>query len=198
MSAGSYPHLDRQIFNPCKISLYLAAALPGGWIRPGQSNGYPDDGSVQYNQVMEALVSLMNDQISDLLIAKLSQQTAQTSTITQLLSFDDHLLRRFGLLELVRKEPEEPLELSVRSVADEFWFLLEGKIKCTARDVRLGSPSEGVEVTFTLSEPSRIMVPFGVAFGWISTDPGSLMLRCTTHSDGDHPDDRVIPIKGRE
>jgi dTDP-4-dehydrorhamnose 3,5-epimerase-like enzyme len=136
----------------------------------------------------------INDGIPDLLIEQLQHELDETSDLIKLLSFDDHLLRRFGQLELIRKDPGELQELSLRAVADEIWFLIGGKVRCICRDLRPGSPSEGQEVQLELSTPSRILVPFGVAFGWHATDESALMLRCSTHQDDDHPDDHVVPI----
>jgi hypothetical protein len=135
-----------------------------------------------------------NEVIPDLRIEKLRYKKNRTYESTELLAFDEHLLRRFGLLQLVRKDQVTLKELSVRSVADEFWFLIEGKVQCIARDLREGSPTEGRELAFELSEPSRIMVPFGVAFGWSALGDSALMLRCATHAEGEHPGDRALPI----
>ena len=135
-----------------------------------------------------------SDGIPDLLVEPLLFHGNEKGEVGRLLSFDDHLLRRFGLLELVRKDPQDRVELRLRAVADEIWFMLEGQVQCTARDLRQGSPSEGEEMQLKLSDPTRIMVPFGVAFGWTAIGSSALMLRCSTHEEGEHPDDRVIPI----
>lgn len=133
--------------------------------------------------------------IPDLLVEPIQLDTSENLERSHLLSFDDHLLRRFGLLELIRKQPEDLVELRLRSVADEIWFMLEGHICCIARDLRRGSPSEGLEMQLEFSDPARIMVPFGVAFGWAPIGSPALMLRCSTHEDGEHPDDRMIYIE---
>jgi dTDP-4-dehydrorhamnose 3,5-epimerase-like enzyme len=133
--------------------------------------------------------------IPDLLIERLQIDTEGSHKFTRLLSFDDHMLRRFGQLDLLRKEPNELNELNVRAVADEIWFLVEGAVRCICRDIRPGSLSQGQEVVFEISNPTRVLVPFGVAFGWQATGSSALMLRCSTHQDGDHPEDRVIPFE---
>lgn len=137
---------------------------------------------------------MTNDEgIPDLLIERLQIESEESHEFIRLLSFDDHILRRFGQLDLLRKEPGDLNEISVRVVADEVWFLVEGTARCICRDLRPGSLSQGQEVAFEISTPTRLLVPFGVAFGWQATGSSALMLRCSTHQDGDHPEDRVIP-----
>jgi dTDP-4-dehydrorhamnose 3,5-epimerase-like enzyme len=133
--------------------------------------------------------------IPDLLIERLEIDGEGSHEFIRLLSFDDHMLRRFGQFDLIRKEPGDLEELSFRVVADEIWFLIEGAARCICRDLRPGSPSQDQEVAFELSTPTRVLVPFGVAFGWHATGSSTLMLRCSTHQDGDHPEDRVIPFE---
>lgn len=133
--------------------------------------------------------------IPDLLIERLQIDTKGFHEFTRLLSFDDHILRRFGQLDLLRKEPNDLNELSVRVVADEVWFLIEGAARCIGRDLRPGSLSQGQEVAFEISTPTRVLVPFGVAFGWQAIGSSALMLRCSTHQDGDHSEDRIIPFE---
>ena len=131
--------------------------------------------------------------IPDLLIEQLQLDSEGAHEFLRLLSFDDHLLRRFGQLDMIRKEPGVLDELSLRVVADEVWFLIEGAARCIGRDLRPGSPSQDQDVAFELSTPTRVLVPVGVAFGWHAIGSSALMLRCSTHQDGDHPEDRVIP-----
>lgn len=129
----------------------------------------------------------------DLLIEPLNSSRNGSEQILKMLCFDDHLLRRFGQLDLVRRMPGAIEELKQRAVADEIWFLIEGKAECLCRDLRPGSPSQGFEMRFQIVEPTRMLIPFGVAFGWQSLEKPALMLRCSTHQDGDHPEDLVIP-----
>jgi dTDP-4-dehydrorhamnose 3,5-epimerase-like enzyme len=133
--------------------------------------------------------------IRDLLIEPLSTKDDGTGSLLSLLSFDDHLLRRFGQLDLVGKAPGQFTQLRMRSVADEIWVLIDGKAKCMCRDLRPGSPSEGIEMQFEISAPVRVFVPFGVAFGWQALEQPALMLRCATHQDGDHQDDQTIALE---
>jgi dTDP-4-dehydrorhamnose 3,5-epimerase-like enzyme len=136
-----------------------------------------------------------DDGIPDLLIEQLQIEIEGTHEFLRLLSFDDHMLRRFGQLDLIRKEPGNLDDLYLRVVADEVWFMVEGAVRCICRDMRPGSPSQDQEVAFELSTPTRVLVPFGVAFGWQAIGSSALMLRCSTHQDGDHQEDRAIPIE---
>jgi dTDP-4-dehydrorhamnose 3,5-epimerase-like enzyme len=133
--------------------------------------------------------------IHDLLFEPLLLTNDEPGSFLTLLSFDDHLLRRFGQLDLVRKDPEKLTQLRMRSVADEIWVLIEGNAKCICRDLRPGSPSEGTEVHCEISAPTRMLVPFGVAFGWRALEEPALMLRCATHQDGDHQEDQTIVLE---
>ncbi len=134
------------------------------------------------------------NKIADLYIEHLSSEEIESSQLLTALSFEDHLLRRFGQLDSIQRQPAELRTLTLRTVADEVWVLLEGKALCLCRDLRSGSPSENVEVRFELSAPSRVLIPFGVAFGWQAIDQPAHMLRCSTHQDGEHPEDRTVPI----
>lgn len=134
--------------------------------------------------------------IPDLVIEAIQQQSDGQEMTSQLLSFDDHLLRRFGELQLIERNTNKLESLSVRGMADEIWFLLEGAVECTARDLRSGSPGAGNQVQFELSEPTRVMVPFGVAFGWRTMGQPALMLRCATHAQNTDSDDKEIPLEG--
>jgi dTDP-4-dehydrorhamnose 3,5-epimerase-like enzyme len=150
---------------------------------------------VEISNYTEDVSLVADDGIPDLLIEQLRIDTEGAHEFLQLLSFDDHMLRRFGQLDLIGKEPGDLDELSLRVVADEVWFMVEGTVRCICRDMRPGSPSQDQEVAFELSTPTRVLVPFGVAFGWQAIGSSALMLRCSTHQDGDHQEDRVIPIE---
>lgn len=136
----------------------------------------------------------LEQEIADLYIEPLSSEVLEASQTLRALSFDDHLLRRFGQLDFIQRKPSEIETLTLRSVADELWVLVSGKVLCLCRDLRAGSPSENVEVRFEISAPSRVLIPFGVAFGWQAVDHPAQMLRCSTHQDHEHPEDRVIHI----
>jgi dTDP-4-dehydrorhamnose 3,5-epimerase-like enzyme len=133
--------------------------------------------------------------IPDVILGELQGEVTGSREHVRLLSFDDHMLRRFGQLDWLRRAPGELLELTLRAVADEIWILTEGEATCLCRDMRSGSPSEGQELKLELSAPARLLIPFGVAFGWQATGSTACMIRCSTHQDDDHPEDRVIPLE---
>jgi len=104
-----------------------------------------------------------------------------------LLRDSDHLLRRFGQLELIPLMADESKEFPLNAEADEIWFILEGKVSVNLVDERERSPSQGEEVQLTLSanNPQGLLLPFGVARSFSSKESASL-LRLSTHSDARH------------
>lgn len=107
-----------------------------------------------------------------------------------LLRDGDHLLRRFGQMDLVSLEVAASTRFSLRVEADEIWIILEGEARAHLVDRRAGSPSVGTEVQFVLSalEPQGVLIPFGVAHSFSSKE-GARLLRISTHPDGEHPED---------
>jgi hypothetical protein len=101
-----------------------------------------------------------------------------------LLRNSDHLLRRFGQLDLISLEAGERRKNPAHEEADEIWFVLRGEIKVSMVDKRGGSPSEGKEVQLVIAEddPHGLLLPFGVAC-MISSKKGASLLRVSTHSD---------------
>ena len=107
-----------------------------------------------------------------------------------LLRDSDHLLRRFGQMDLVPIEAAASTRISQRAEADEIWIILEGEASAKLVDRREGSPSEGAEVQLALSalEPQGLLIPFGVAHSF-SSEEGASLLRISTHPDGENPED---------
>lgn len=103
------------------------------------------------------------------------------------LRFDDHLLRRFGLAELIELEPQYEAQLSLRVETDEVWVLLEGQIHIRMIDLRQSSPTLNETWEAELNAPMRVLVPFGVAAGWRAVDHPATLLRLTTHDDDEAP-----------
>ncbi len=113
-------------------------------------------------------------------LPKKSEQGARFTA----LAYKDHLLRRFGSLEVVRLTPGARLEPILREEADEVWVLVEGSADCVFRDLREGSPTSGRGFERTLTQPSRVFLPFGVAIGLSAGDSGAFLLRVATHQPG--------------
>ena len=113
-----------------------------------------------------------------------------------LLQEDDHLLRRFGQVDLHRIKKGQTTLFTCREVADEIWTLISGRAVFTLIDKREESPSENQNVIITLDEtsPQALLVPFGVACA-VQTKQDSQLIRLTTHLDGTHSGDKTFPFE---
>ncbi len=131
--------------------------------------------------------------IHDLFIRQISIKQEQSETRWTALQDGDHLLRRFGLAELVRAQSGAKPSLQVRSVADEVWALIEGQVEFRWHDLREDSPTQGEEHRITCSEPTLVLAPFGVAFGFRALEGSALLLRLATHAEGTHDGDQQLP-----
>ena len=131
--------------------------------------------------------------IQDLFVKTLAASQADGLTRWLALSDQDHLLRRFGLAEVVRVPAGADTGLRLREVADEVWALIEGQVEFVWRDVRSASPTHDHRHRLTCSQPTLVLVPFGVAFGVRSLNSAALLLRLATHVDGAHQGDRSMP-----
>ena len=125
--------------------------------------------------------SLSSREIHDLVL----RQLAGDKGTLDLYRYSDHLLFRIGLIQFQSFEADYESDLRLRPESDELWFLLEGECSFYLEDKRQDSPTLDAVVTFQASEPTSLLVPFGVAFG-ISTKDGCQLLRIATH---DHNQD---------
>jgi hypothetical protein len=130
--------------------------------------------------------------IHDLFVRKLEYMEEGRRLRLPILRYDDHLLRRFGIVEMVQLKPVQPEEMRMRAVADELWALLEGKALFIWRDLRSTSPTFGVECRLTAEESLLVLVPFGVAFAVQALEKPARLLRLSTHADGMHEGDRSV------
>jgi hypothetical protein len=103
----------------------------------------------------------------------------------------DHLLRRFGQLELLDLAAGTQTEFQLRAEADRFLFVIAGRVAVRLLDLRDVSPSHGAQVIVPLDEkkPQGVLVPFGVACG-ANAELDSRLIVLSTHSEA-HPDDRA-------
>jgi dTDP-4-dehydrorhamnose 3,5-epimerase-like enzyme len=126
--------------------------------------------------------------IADILVFPLTRQGGQM----RLLQNSDHLLRRFGRLELVDLSASEAAAASVRGEADRFLFAIDGAVQVELVDLRELSPSHGVRVQLTLdaAKPEGVLVPFGVALS-MKVGAKARLLVLSTHSE-EHSKDRAI------
>ena len=124
--------------------------------------------------------------ISDMLVKDLDWRDGILTVIKE----SDHLLRRFGEVDVVTIEPSRYLEV-FRQQADEVWALLSGQASFHLEDQRQDSPSlgSGVDLDINQDSPQEVLVPFGV-FCKLSSAQGAMLLRISTHQDGTQPGDK--------
>lgn len=130
--------------------------------------------------------------IHDLYARSLARRAGEQGDVWGLLRFEDHLLRRFGLLELVRAIPDASPGLRARPIADEIWILVEGSVEFAWHDLRPGSPTEGRPDRLACSEPTLVLVPFGVAFGFRAVGGQATLIRLATHEETPTEDIRAL------
>lgn len=96
-------------------------------------------------------------------------------------------LRRYGEAEVVRMASGASLGPRVRRVADEVWALLDGEVDVDLVDERDNSPTRGGSLHIHLSEPTLVLVPFGVQGRLSSPSLRSWIVRMATHSELEDP-----------
>jgi dTDP-4-dehydrorhamnose 3,5-epimerase-like enzyme len=96
------------------------------------------------------------------------------------------------MAEVVRVEADMQPYLRLRSIADEVWVLIEGRVEFRWFDMRSDSPTNGAEHHFICEKATQVLAPFGVAFGYRPLDGPALLLRLATHADGLHDGDRRL------
>jgi dTDP-4-dehydrorhamnose 3,5-epimerase-like enzyme len=131
--------------------------------------------------------------IHDLYIRELSMEETDGLTKFHVLSDQDHLLRRFGQVQVIRKSPGRSETLCLREVADEVWALIEGQVEFAWHDLRQDSPSQGHRHNLHAETPTLVLAPFGVAFGCRALKDPAFLIRLSTHAEGEHSGDREIP-----
>jgi dTDP-4-dehydrorhamnose 3,5-epimerase len=131
--------------------------------------------------------------IHDLYARALMPMASEMGESLRLLRFEDHLLRRFGLAELVRLAPDHPVDLRMRVVADEVWILIEGQAEFAWHDLRPGSPTEDRKDRLMCLGPTLVLAPFGVAFGYRAVGERASLIRLATHAETETENIRVLP-----
>ena len=131
--------------------------------------------------------------IHDLYIREVDPITKDGRTSIPLLSFDDHLLRRFGFAESISLEPGYRSEMKVREVADEIWVCIRGKVQFRWWDLRQNSPTHNAKFELKIDGPTLILAPFGVALGVETFTESAHLIRFSTHPEGSHEGDDVLP-----
>jgi hypothetical protein len=107
-----------------------------------------------------------------------------------LLREKDHLLRRFGQLDLLDLTAAQETDFELRAEADCFLFAINGRAEARLLDLRPNSPSLGSRVTVVLDteDPQGLLLPFGVACALYAVTDARLII-LSTHSDV-HSEDR--------
>ena len=121
--------------------------------------------------------------IHDLFVRPLEAGGQDGITRLRVLGHSDHLLRRFGAVEILRLSAGRTFGPSLQPLADEVWALEEGEAHLFWRDDRVGSPTSGAEHRLLAKPPQLWLVPFGVAFAVRASRPCAL-LRLSTHESG--------------
>lgn len=119
--------------------------------------------------------------IHDLYIDEISPGEAHNLWELPAYAFDDHLMKRVGLIEVVEISAGDVLPAFVRSEADELWILIHGKARFKWRDQRQNSPTDGAVHTLNADSPVRVLVPFGVRFS-MSAESDCSLLRISSHA----------------
>lgn len=125
--------------------------------------------------------------IHDMLLRPLAARQAPWGRHWPLPDWDGPWLRRYGEAEVIRLAPGGDLPERLRHVADEVWALLEGEIELVAVDRRPDSPTRDAELRLHLTDPTLILIPFGVAHGCKAMGRDAWVVRMATHSEAEDP-----------
>ncbi len=128
--------------------------------------------------------------IHDLLITRLSQERSDSGWSLEALRYEDPLLHRIGLIEVVHLVPGARTPFRLRHRADEVWVLVEGDAQFLWHDRRNDSPTRGETQDHIADQPTRVLTPFGVAFGVQAGAGGATLMRLATEDKS--RDDRVL------
>ena len=128
--------------------------------------------------------------IMDMVVLNLDWQNG----ILTVLQEENHLLRRFGQIDIVNLESGQIMEF-MRRHADEIWVLLDGQASLQMKDQRTDSPSFEALVEIELNEkhPKAILVPFGVT-SRVSANGTASFLRISTHQELPDSDDHTLIV----
>jgi hypothetical protein len=113
-----------------------------------------------------------------------------TGGILTFLREKDHLLRRFGQLDLLDLSPNEKTDFTLRAEADRFFFPINGAVTVNMIDLRCESPTHGgrTNISFDSAKPQGLLVPFGVACS-LEVKAAARLIILSTHAES-HPEDR--------
>jgi hypothetical protein len=120
--------------------------------------------------------------IHDLFVKPLKQEDTASGRRLPVLRYTDHLLRRFGLAEVVELKPDAAWGPQLRRVADEAWALIDGTAEFRWEDQREGSPTRGNIHQLRCAEPTLVLAPFGVTFRCRALAGPVRLLRLASHA----------------
>lgn len=123
----------------------------------------------------------MSYPIHDLFIRPLQAEHDPEGWRLEVLRYSDHLLRRFGLAEVVFLKSAQVRPARLRIMADEVWALIEGSVEFSWHDQRSSSPTRGANYQLRCDEPTLVLAPFGVEFEVRAVDGPAQLLRLATH-----------------
>jgi hypothetical protein len=128
-----------------------------------------------------------NCPIHDLFIEKLELVGADSWSSLQAYIYEDHLLKRLGLIEWIQLVAGDSIPKFMRSQADELWTLIDGKAVFEWKDKRENSPTYNASHSLIAQSPLRLLVPFGVEF-MVSAKTDCTLLRISSHAGalGEH------------
>ncbi|MFV1859660.1 MAG: hypothetical protein ACC647_09970 [Anaerolineales bacterium] len=127
----------------------------------------------------------MSYPIHDLYIRPLDMMQDPEGSRLEVLRYSDHLLRRFGLAEVVFVKTGQVRPATLREVADEVWALVEGSVRFSWKDLRSSSPTRGATYELNCDQPTLVLAPFGVEFEVRAVDGPAHLLRLATHASGE-------------
>lgn len=121
--------------------------------------------------------------IHDLYVREMQSEPESSGERLRVVSYSDHLLRRFGFAEVVRLDQDHQRESTLRELADELWALIHGSVEFSLHDRRVGSPSSGQTYKFQTRGPTLLLVPFGVELLIQAVDGPAELIRLATHEE---------------
>lgn len=125
--------------------------------------------------------------IHDMLLRPLPGREGVWSRHWPLPDWDGPWLRRYGEAEVIRLRPGGALPDRLRRLADEVWALIAGEIELMAVDRRPDSPTRDAELRLHVTDPTLILIPFGVALRLKAAGRGAWVIRMATHSEAEDP-----------
>jgi mannose-6-phosphate isomerase-like protein (cupin superfamily) len=130
--------------------------------------------------------------IHDLWIRPIRLDTSQAASVWHVLDFEDHILGRFGSLQIVRLPSGMETPFRVHDRSDEVWALVEGRARCAWQDLRPDSPTRDQIHRADFTQPTAMLAPFGVAFGVQAVDGPVLLVRLMTESEAQADEARTL------